>query len=198
MKILILKIIKFLPINMLKISLLKLIFGYKIGKGVKIGKSIINCKEVSIGNNVYIADRNVFSCEEIKIGDNTKIHSGNRFIGKSKFVIGQDSRIINDHYFDLWENITIGNNTWIAGKNSELWTHGSLNTKTKNKDLSIQIGNDVYIGSSSKVAPGVRISSVNLISLASMVVGVFDESRTIIMGNPASVVKNNIDWRDNW
>ncbi len=198
MKIFILKIIKYLPFNFLKIFLLNNGFGYTIGHGVKIGKSIINCKKVSIGDNVYIASRNVFSCSEIKIGSDTKIHSGNTFIGKESFVIGKNSRIINNHYFDLWHQIKIGDNTWIAGRNSEFWTHGSIKTKTNNKDLSIVIGDDVYIGSSSKFAPGSKVNSRNLVSLGSMVSGEFNENETIIMGNPATIVKTGIDWRENW
>ena len=194
----VLRIIKHIPSNFIKIFLLKNLYGYQIGTGVRIGKSLINCKKVNIGNDVYIASNNVFSCNEIKIGANTSIHSGNTFVGKGIFTIGENSRIINNHYFDLWNTIKIGNNTWIAGRNSEFWTHGSIKTKTNNKDLSIKIGDDVYVGSSSKFAPGTKVESLNLISLGSMVSGVFYKKQTIIMGNPAKVVKENIDWRENW
>ncbi|MCK0180167.1 hypothetical protein MWU50_12760 [Flavobacteriaceae bacterium S0862] len=197
-KVFILKIIRHIPVNFLKVFFLKTLFGYQIGKSVSIGKSIINCKKVNIGNNVYIASNNVFSCNKINIGSNTSIHSGNTFVGKGTFKIGENSRIINNHYFDLWNSIKIGNNTWIAGRNSEFWTHGSIKTKTNNKDLSIEIGDDVYVGSSSKFAPGTKIESLNLISLGSMVSGIFHKKETIIMGNPAKVVKENIDWRENW
>ena len=194
---LLLRIIKYIPFNFFKILLYRKLFGYQIGKGVRIGKVIIKCKKVNIANDVYIANNNVFSCAEISIGSNTSIHSGNRFIGKGKFVIGANSRVINNHYFDLWNSIEIGDNTWIADRNSEFWTHGSVKTKL-NKDLSIKIGNDVYIGASSKFAPGTKVASLNLISLGSMVSGGFNEDKTIIMGNPARVVKENIDWRENW
>lgn len=197
-KILILKIIKYIPISPLKIFILKKLFNYSIGKNVKIGKSIINCEKVTIGNDVYIADRNVFSCKEINIGNNTKIHSGNVFLGVSSFSIGNDSRIINNHFFDLWNNIQVGNNTWIAGKNSQFWTHGSIHTKLKDKDLSIIIKDNVYVGSASCFAPGVKIEAINLIGLGSVVSGSFVENQTIIAGNPAVVVKQNIDWRKNW
>lgn len=198
MKRVILKVIKYIPINFLKIFLLRKLFGYKIGKGVKIGKSIINCKKVRIGDNVYIASRNSFSCEEIQIGTNAHIHSGNTFLGKGTFILGENSRIINNHYFDLWNSIKIGNNTWIAGRNSEFWTHGSIKTKTKDKDLGIEIGDNIYIASSSKFAPGTKIASLNLVGLGSVVSGVFNKNNTIIMGNPARVVKEPIDWRTNW
>lgn len=197
MKRIILRIIKYIPFNFLKIVLYRKLFGYKIGKGVEIGKIIINCKKVNIGDHVYIANDNVFSCGEISIGFNTSIHSGNTFIGKGKFVVGDSSRVINNHHFDLWNSIIIGNNTWVAGRNSEFWTHGSIHTKT-GKDLSITIGDNVYIGSASCFAPGSKISSLNLVGMGSVVSGSFKTNKTLIKGNPAKVIKQNIDWRENW
>ncbi|WP_369765617.1 hypothetical protein [Flavobacterium sp. WC2429] len=194
----VLKIIKHLPFSSLRVFLLRELLGYAIGKNVKIGKSYINCNKVIIGDNVHVANNNNIFCNELLIGSNTVIHSGNVIQGGANFSIGTNSRIINNHYFDLWNNIQIGNNTWIAGRNSQFWTHGSIHTKNSDKDLSITIKDDVYIGSSSLIAPGVKIESVNLIGLGSVVAGIFDENQTIIAGNLSQVVKRNIDWRINW
>ncbi|KQW97706.1 hypothetical protein [Flavobacterium sp. Root420] len=197
-KSLFLKIIKHIPSNSARIFLLENMFGYSIGKNVKIGKVIINCNKVTIGDNVYIADNNLILCNELSIGQKTSIHSGNVFQGSANFSIGTNSRIINNHYFDLYHNIEIGNNTWIAGKSSQFWTHGSIHTKLKDKELSIVIKNDVYVGSACCFAPGVQIESENLIGLGSVVTKSFLKSKTIIAGNPALVVKQDIDWRINW
>ena len=86
----------------------------------------------------------------------------------------------------------------LQGKNSQFWTHGSIHTKDNSKDLSIKIKDDVYIGSASLFAPGVKIESVNLIGLGSVVSGIFNETNTVIAGNLAKVVKQNIDWRKKW
>lgn len=193
-----LRIIKHLPLNSFRIFLLKKIFNYSIGKNVKIGKTIINCAKVTIGDNVYIASKNVIVCNELSIGDNTSIHSANVIQGNANFSIGNNSRIINNHHFDVWDDIQIGNNSWIAGKNSQFWTHGSIHTKTRNKNLSIVIKDDVYVGSACSFAPGVVIESVNLIGLGSVVTRSFTANETIIAGNPALIVKEAIDWRINW
>ena len=193
-----LRLIKFIPNSALKVMLLRNLFGYTIGKNVKIGKSVINCKKVTIGDNVLIAHNNVINCNELIIGFGTAIHSGNTIQGSANFSIGNNSRIINNHFFDLWNSIQIGNNSWVAGKNSQFWTHGSIHTKNNQKDLSIRVGDNVYIGSSSLFAPGSKVSSVKLVGLGGVVSGVFDEKETIIAGNPAKVVKRDIDWRINW
>lgn len=194
----VLKGAKYFPSSKLRVCVMRYLLGYSIGKNVKIGKSIINCKKVTIGDNVVIANRNVFACNELNIGANAAIHSGNVFMGMSNFSIGENSRILNNHYFDLWNPIQIGNNTWIAGKNSQFWTHGSIHTRQGDKDLSIVIGDHVYVGSACCFAPGVKINSTNLIGLGSVISGNFAQSKTIIAGNPAVVIKQNIDWRLNW
>jgi hypothetical protein len=63
-----LRIIKHLPLNSFRIFLLKKIFNYSIGKNVKIGKTIINCAKVTIGDNVYIASKNVMSAMNYLLG----------------------------------------------------------------------------------------------------------------------------------
>lgn len=118
-------------------------------------------------------------------------------MGTANFTIGDNSRIINNHFIDLYNNVTIGSNSWLAGKNSQIWTHGSISTK-QGKKLDVEIGDHVYIASNVNIAPGVKISDVNLVGLASVVTQSFNESETIILGNPSKVVKNNIDWRKNW
>jgi len=193
-----LKIIKHIPGNSFRIFLLKKMFGYSIGKNVKIGKLIINCNKVTIGDNVYIASNNIIQCNQLSVGSHTSIHSGNVIQGGANFCIGTNSRIINNHYFDVHHDIEIGNNTWIAGKNSQFWTHGSIHTKSKTKNLGIKIKDNIYVGSASCFAPGVYIESENLIGLGSVVTKNFIQNKTIIAGNPAVVVKEDIDWRANW
>ncbi|APY00732.1 acyltransferase [Lacinutrix venerupis] len=192
-----LRVLKYVPFSFLKVVILKHILGYKIGKNVTIGKAYFNCKKVTIGNNVKIANGNNFTCNTLIIGDNTVFHSNNNIVGSGVFKIGNNSRVINNHYFDVWNNITIGNNTWIAGKNSEFWTHGSIHTKT-GKNLDIEIGDPTYVSSSCKFAPGVKIGSINIVGLGSVVTSNFLDNKNIIAGNPAKNVKNNIDWRENW
>jgi acetyltransferase-like isoleucine patch superfamily enzyme len=192
-------IIKNLPSNFLRVFCYKKIFKYQIGNNVKIGKKvIINCKKVTLQDNVFISYNNSISCNELFIGKNASILRGNVIVGKSDFKMGSNSTIIYDHYFDVWNSITIGNNTWIAGKGSQVWTHGSIHTKRGIKDLGVYIGDNNYVGSGVLFAPGSRIGNNNLIGLGSVVTKAFASENTIISGNPATVIRENIDWRENW
>ncbi len=190
-------VIKRLPSNYLRIQFYKLFFKYEIGSNVKIGKCVINAKNVIIGDGVLIRDNNHISCNNLKIDNNVSIHSGNFIMGTANFSIGKNSRIINNHFIDLYNNVTIGSNSWLAGKNSQIWTHGSINTKT-GKKLDVTIGNYVYIGSNVSIAPGVKISNNNLIGLGSVVNKSFLDEKTIILGNPSKIVKTEVDWRKDW
>ena len=197
MKKILFAIIKRLPTNSLRVFFYRFFFNYRIGKNVSIGKCVINAKKVDIGDNVLIRSDNNISCNVLKINDGVSIHSGNKIIGSANFTIGKQSRIINDHFIDLYNNVTIGENSWLAGKNSQIWTHGSIHTKS-GKDLTVSIGNNVYIGSNTSIAPGVKIGAINLIGLGSVVTKSYTDSKTIIAGNPAIIVKENIDWRKEW
>jgi acetyltransferase-like isoleucine patch superfamily enzyme len=192
------RIIRRCPTNYVRILFYRKLLGYRIGENVKIGRCTINCNTVIIGDNVLIRDNNSISCDSLSVGSNTKIHSGNIIQGSSSFSMGNNSRIINEHFIDLWNDVKIGNNTWLAGKGSQLWTHGSIHTKTGLKNLSIHIMDDVYVGSGVKIAPGVLIKSINLIGLGSVVYQSVLTQKNIIVGNPATIVKEKIDWRENW
>lgn len=189
----------FLPFNYLRIQVYKSLLRYKIGNNVFIGRRcLINCKEVQIGNDVYLGRRNSFVCNKLVVGDSTSFIAGNVITGKGDFEIGNNSRVTYDHYFDVWNSIFIGDRTWVAGKSSQFWTHGSIHTKNNSKSLKILIGDNVYVGSNSNFAPGSHVANNILIGLGSVVNSNFNETFTIILGNPAVVVKKQIDWRQNW
>ena len=91
----------------------------------------------------------------------------------------------------------IGNNSCFIGNRSQFWIHGSLKTKS-NFDLSIYIGDGVYVVSAIKFSPGTKIGNKNLVGLDAVVTGEFLEEQIIIAGNLASIIKRDIYWRDKW
>ena len=192
------KLITCCPSNAIRVFIYRHLLHYSIGKYTRIGKSIINAKNVRIGHHVTIRHNTTIACNRLTIGHHTAILSGNTITGKGNFTIGHHSRIINNHFIDLWNSVSIGHHTWIAGRDSQIWTHGSLHTQKNTKDLSVYIGNHNYIGSRVSIAPGVHLSDLNLIGLGSVVTRTIQETNSLITGNPATVIKTNIDWRKYW
>ena len=76
-------------------------FGYKIGKQVKIGFSIIDVDNCEIGDNVTIGHLNVFSrTRNLSVGDHTRIGVLNVFRGGNEINIGRYCEILRMNEFN--------------------------------------------------------------------------------------------------
>ena len=164
--------------------------GWKIENNVYIGLSYIAMDKVNLSNNVRIGHLNYINSSYLKMEPNSYIQNLNRINGpiyiilstsaaignmntikrakhpiswgKSIFRIGMNSKITSKHTIDCTRPIYIGNNSILAGLNSQLWTHGYIhNSEGQEKfriDGSIKIGNNVYIGSATIINPGIYIT----------------------------------------
>lgn len=170
-------LILFLP-SKVKILVLKLLFGRNsVSSDAYIGFSYINAKKVKIGKDVYIGNFNLINnVEELLLSNGSKIitrniiRSVNKFImdeetkvgisnhfycnpllnKKSIFKLGHASAVTSYHSFDLTDDIFIGNQSVIAGKGTQFWTH-SFDIKRNRLQRKIKIGDNVYLGSMSVV-----------------------------------------------
>lgn len=87
--------------------------------------------------------------------------------GSSTLKLGSNSFIVSNHFLDLTKSITIGDNSILAGIGTQLWTHGyyhaSIGQNRIRIDGEINIGNNVYVGSSCIFNPGVTVEkSINI------------------------------------
>lgn len=184
-----------LPTNALRVYFYRL-SGVQIGRNVTIGyKTSISSKLCILGDNVAIGSHCSIAAHKFVVGRDSRILSHNRFIGKGSVTIGENARIINEHFFDCWHDIVIGDRTWIAGQRSQFWTHGTTDTKD---DQRILIGDDVYVGSGVLFAPGSQVANQTLVALGAVVAHAFDEPKCVIGGNPAKVIRRDYIWRDHW
>ena len=82
--------------------------------------------------------------------------------GKSIVKIGKGSKITSRHIIDCTRPVRIGEYSILAGMGSQIWTHGYIHAPEGPDryriDGSVNIGNNVYIGSSSVINPGVCIA----------------------------------------
>jgi acetyltransferase-like isoleucine patch superfamily enzyme len=118
----------------------------------------------------------------------------------SKLVIGNNVQINDYVHISAWENVTIGNNVLIASKVyiSDV-THGSfkknhiynIEIPPINQPLcsrAVSIGNNVWIGESVSILPGIVIGNYCVIG-ANSVVTKDIPSNCMVIGNPARIVK---------
>lgn len=65
----------------------------------------------------------------------------------------------------------------------------------KKKSNQIKIGNNVWIGCGVKIYKGSVIPDGSVIAADSIVRGIFSSDNLLIGGNPAKVIKENINWK---
>ena len=198
-------LIGLVPSNYLRILLYNLLFGYKISPSSRIGFLTVIMVKSAVITDATIGVFNFFRGPfDLEIEEGSSVNSFNRiecatWILQEKFKnsnyaasckLSKNSLITDRHFIDTTGGFELGEGSWIAGRDSQFWTHGAGAS-----DTSIIIGKDVYIGSGSKFAPGSSIGDNNIVSLGSVVTKKFDVNYCLIGGNPAKIVKENYDWK---
>jgi acetyltransferase-like isoleucine patch superfamily enzyme len=133
------------------------------------------------------------------IGDNYSIGRGCRIdIGKNgTVVIGNGGELNVNSTLVIMHHLQIGDNTIIS------WNCQIIDEdfhKIKNSRLSIQnnnkiiIGNHVWIGLGVLILKGSEIADGCIVAANSVVNKKFTIPNCLIAGNPARVIKENIEW----
>jgi acetyltransferase-like isoleucine patch superfamily enzyme len=196
--------ISFLPLP-IKLWIYRQLFGYKIGRNVRIGFSWLNVQFMEIGDNVQIGNLNRFKgLPFVRIGHDTVISNMNYFTSAPLFTdkenrikkginpsleIGCHVGIGLGHYFDVQDAMTIGDFTTIAGLGSQFFTHQLDIKKGIQSAKPVHIGRYCMIGSGVKFCPGSEVGDCTVIAMGSVVVGQHLDDHVLIAGNPAVVKK---------
>jgi acetyltransferase-like isoleucine patch superfamily enzyme len=213
-RIALLALIALLP-SFLKRPCYRLFFGYKIGKRVRIGLSIIDAKECSIDDDVQIGHLNlIIRVAKLEMGDHVRIGHLNIIRGGDEVSLGRYSEIIRlneinsiaepkvvnpiDPRFFLGDGsvITTGHKIDFTdrvtiGRRSILGgRNSSLWTHNRQRTRPICIGSFAYIGSEIRVAPGGTVPSRCIVGIGSVITGELTVEGQLIVGMPAKPVKD--------
>ena len=203
-KIVLAALVSLLPFNELRVLGYRLL-GYKI-KRARIGFGTIiavdeatleSCKlgpfnlfvgpmKIHVHTDASIGNRNEFICGYWVLRD---LYKDKHYLRTLEVCDG--ALITSRHYFDLSGSLILGERSWIAGIDSQFWTHGIGVT-----DRDIKIGSDCYIGSAVRFSPGSSIADRVVVAMGSVVSGQLLESNALIGGVPAKVLKSNYNWKD--
>ena len=77
---------------------------------------------------------------------------------------------------------------------TDVHTVTDLDGNPLNFSESIEIGNQVWVGKDVKIGKNTKISADSIVGWGSIVTKKFDETNVVIAGNPAKIVKRNINW----
>jgi acetyltransferase-like isoleucine patch superfamily enzyme len=138
----------------------------------------VRIEKYSSLNHADICIENNFN--EIMIGEGTSIHGATHLaaIEGTSLRIGQDCMFSGNVHFRTGDSHSIID----------------LDGHRINKSQDITIGNHVWIGSQVIGLKGISIADNSIIGAGSVLTKSFGESHVIIAGNPARIIKNDVDW----
>lgn len=190
-------------------------FGYKIGKRVRIGFSIIDAKECTIDDDVSIGHLNaLIGIKKLTIGDHTRIGHLNIIRGGDEVRLGRYTEILRFNEINSIPNPIVVNEVdsrFILGDGSVITTshkidftdrvefgkrvilggrNSSLWTHNRQKTLPIVIGDYSYVGSEIRIAPGGEIPPRCIVGIGSVITKKFEDEQKLIAGVPAKAIKD--------
>lgn len=204
LKIVLAALISVLPLNGLRVLGYRLL-GYQI-RNARIGFGTLIAVDEAILEACRLGPFNLF------IGPmKVHLHRGASIGNRNEFVCGywvlreeykdrryarslevcEEALITSRHYFDLSGALVLGNRSWIAGIDSQFWTHGA-----GVMERDIRIGSGCYVGSAVRFAPGASIGDDVVVAMGSVVSGALPENNALLGGVPARVLKSNYNWQE--
>lgn len=192
----------------------RLFFGYKIGKRVSVGLSIIDARDCRIEDDVRIGHLNVLiGIKKLRIGDHARIGFLNVVRGGDEVGIGRYAEIIRmneinsipepDVVNEIEPSFLLGAGSVITAGHKIDFTdrveigrrtilggrNSSLWTHNRQRTRPVLIGSFSYIGSEIRVAPGGCIPSRCIVGIGSVVTGRLEGENQLIAGVPARPIK---------
>ncbi len=190
------------------------LFGYQVGKRVRVGLSIIDAHSCRIDDDVRIGHFNlVTGVRRFSVGDHASIGHLNLMRGGDEIRLGRYAEILRlneinsipnpraenelDPRFVLGDGATIAAGHKVdftdrvaIGRRSVLGgRHSSIWTHNRQQTRPVSIGSMTYVGSEIRMAPGSALPSRCIVGIGSVVTRALEEADSFIAGVPARVVR---------
>ncbi|HZI20755.1 MAG TPA: hypothetical protein VEY09_19460 [Pyrinomonadaceae bacterium] len=200
--------------SFLKRPCYRLLFGYRIGRRVSIGLTLLDAGECHIGDDVRIGHLNaVVGVGRLSIGEHARVGHLNVLRGGDEIRLGRYSEIIRlneinsipdpevvnpiEPVFVLGDGavVTAGHKIDFTdrveiGRRTILGgRNSSLWTHNRQRTRPVLVGELSYIGSEIRVAPGGVIPSRCIVGIGSVVTGRLEGEYLLIGGVPAKPIK---------
>ncbi len=192
----------------------RLLFGYRVGKRVRIGFSIIDAAHCTIEDDVQIGHLNVvLGVNKLTMGDHVRIGHLNIIRGGDEVRLGRYSEIIRVNEINSIPNPEVVNPVdpkFLLGPGSIITAghkidftdrveigrraiiggrNSSLWTHNRQRTLPISVGDFAYVGSEIRMAPGSAIPPRCIVGIGAVITGKIDGEGYLIGGVPAKLIK---------
>lgn len=206
-------IVGVLPMPMARLCY-RWIFGYKIGKRVKIGFSIIDVDNCEIGDDVTIGHLNVFSgTHNLSVGEHTRIGVLNIFRGGNVIKIGKYCEILRMNEINSIpeaETVNVADPTFVLGDGCMIGAshkidftdrvefgrsvimggrNSSVWTHNRQITMPVRVGDHTYLGSEIRIAPGAGVAANCIVGIGAVITKQLTIENQLVAGVPAREVK---------
>ncbi len=213
-RLLVLACLAVLP-SLLKRPLYRLLFGYRIGRRVHIGLTLLDAGECEIGDDTRIGHGNVIiGVGKLTIGDHVRVGHLNILRGGDEIRLGRYAEIIRLNEINSIPNPIVVNEVdprFLLGAGSVIAAshkidfsdrveigrrvilggrNSSLWTHNRQRTQPITIGDYVYIGSEIRMTPGSGLPARSIVGIGSVITKKLEGTETLIGGMPARVIKS--------
>jgi acetyltransferase-like isoleucine patch superfamily enzyme len=200
--------------SILKRPLYRYFFKYRIGRGVRIGLSLLDAADCEIEGAASIGHLNVIiGVNRLRIGDHARIGHLNVIRGGDEARIGRYAEIIRMNVINSIpdpEIVTSADPTFILGPGSIVVAghkidftdrveighrtvlggrNSSIWTHNRQRTRPVRIGSLAYIGSEIRVSPGAVIPSRCIVGIGSVISGELSGENQLFAGVPARAIK---------
>jgi acetyltransferase-like isoleucine patch superfamily enzyme len=198
----------------LKRPLYRGLFGYRIGRRVRLGLSVIDARECEIADDVSLGHLNlIIGVGRFTAGEHARVGHLNVIRGGEEVSIGRYAEILRmneinsipdpvvvnptDPRFHLGDGavVTAGHKIDFTdrvtiGRRTILGgRNSSLWTHNRQRTRPVEIGELTYVGSEIRVAPGGVIPSRCIVGIGAVVTGRLEGEHMLFAGVPARPVK---------
>src|SRR5215813_13625602 len=212
-RLLMLACIALLP-SFLKRPSYRLFFGYRVGKRVRVGLSIIEAAECELEDDVQIGHLNVIiGVQKFTAGDHVRIGHLNIIRGGNEVHLGRYSEIIRLNEINSIVEPEVVNPVeprFLLGDGSIVTTghkidftdrveigrraiiggrNSSLWTHNRQRTQPISVGDFAYVGSEIRMAPGSAIPPRCIVGIGAVITGKVEADGWLIGGVPAKPIK---------
>ena len=136
---------------------------------------------------------------DIHFKGKAKIGIGAKLLVNGSLHLGKNFNVTGDALIICSKKISFGDDVMIAWRSIIMDTdqHQIYNKEKEciNEDKEISVGDNVWIGASSMILKGAEINNGCIIGANTTITKSFNNEDSIIAGNPAKVLKTEIQWQ---